>query len=108
MKATEKKQLCPVVESIKVFGNERKMIVIYYLFEGGKGFNELEKLTGLNSKSLSITLKELEKAGLIKRIVVSDRPFRVKYELTEKGLELKNVYKELRKWGSKYVLNRRD
>lgn len=103
MKVAEKRQLCPVVEAIRLFGNERKMVVIYYLFDGGKGFNELERLTGLNSKTLSLTLKELEEVGIVRRIIVSDRPFRVKYELTEKGQELKNVYEELRKWGSKYL-----
>ena len=105
MKVSEKSKLCPVIESIKIFGNERKMIVIYYLFDGGKGFNDLEKLTGLNSKTLSTTLKELEESGLIKRTIVSDRPFRVKYELTEKGRELRSIYEELRRWGSKYAVD---
>lgn len=105
MKASVKEQLCPVIEAIKVFGNERKMIVIYYLFDGGKGFNELERLTGLSSKTLSETLKDLEDAGIVRRVIVSDRPFRVKYELTEKGLELKGVYEELRKWGTKHMLD---
>ncbi|BFH73822.1 helix-turn-helix domain-containing protein [Sulfurisphaera javensis] len=98
--------ICPIVETIKVIGTEAKLLVLRYLFDGGKGFNELQRITGLSSKTLSNTLKDLEEAGIIRRVIVSDRPFRVKYELTEKGKELKSVFTEMEKWGNKHLLKK--
>ncbi|BCU67535.1 transcriptional regulator [Sulfolobales archaeon HS-7] len=94
---------CPIVETIRIIGSERKLLVLRYLLDGGKGFNELERLTKLSSKTLSSTLKELERYDVIKRIIISDRPFKVRYELTEKGKELKGAFEEIQKWGIKYL-----
>lgn len=102
----EKRDICPIVETIKVIGSEPKLLVLRYLFDGGKGFNELQRLTGLSSKTLSTTLKDLENVGIIKRVIVSDRPFRVRYELTEKGRELKAIFDEMEKWGKKHLLEK--
>lgn len=98
--------LCPIVETIKIIGSEAKLLVLRYLFDGSKGFNELQRLTKLSSKTLSSTLKDLEENEIIRRIVVSDRPFRVKYELTEKGKELKPLFQEMEKWGNKYLFSK--
>ncbi|MDT7902092.1 winged helix-turn-helix transcriptional regulator [Acidianus ambivalens] len=95
--------ICPIVETIRIIGSEPKLLVLRYLLDGGKGFNELQRLTKLSSKTLSSTLKDLENNDLIKRIIISDRPFRVRYELTEKGKELKGVFEEIQKWGNKYL-----
>ena len=98
--------LCPTVETIKIIESEAKFPILMYLFDGSKGFNELQKATKLSSKTLSRALKDLEEAGIIRRIVVSDRPFRVKYELTEKDKELKPIFEQMEKWGNKHVLNK--
>ncbi|WP_230937903.1 winged helix-turn-helix transcriptional regulator [Sulfolobus acidocaldarius] len=91
-------EVCPVIKAIRLIGSENKLIVLYYLFDEGKGFNELIRLTKLNSKTLSKTLKDLEESGIVYRKVIGDRPFRVKYELTDKGVKLKGIFEELRKW----------
>ncbi|QIW23623.1 transcriptional regulator [Sulfolobus sp. S-194] len=101
----EKQNICPIVETIKVIGSEAKLLVLRYLFDGSKGFNELQRVTKLSSKTLSNTLKDLEEAGIVKRVIISDRPFRVKYELTEKGKELRTLFTEMEKWGTKHLLS---
>lgn len=97
------KELCPIVSAISVIGSEPKLLVIRYLLEGPKRFNELQRLTSLSSKTLSNTLKELENLGIVKRNMVNTRPLIITYELTEKGKELKRVFEELRKWGEKFA-----
>lgn len=97
------KELCPIVSAIIVIGSEPKLLVIRYLLEGPKRFNELQRLTSLSSKTLSNTLKELENLGIVKRNIVNTRPLIMTYELTEKGKELKRVFDELRKWGEKFA-----
>ncbi|AWR96766.1 ArsR family transcriptional regulator [Acidianus sulfidivorans JP7] len=95
--------ICPIVEAINAVGTEARLLVLRYLFDGDKGFNELLRLTKLSSKTLSTTLKYLEEKKIIKRNVVSTRPFKVMYSLTEKGKDLKPVFDDLRKWGQKWM-----
>lgn len=55
---------------------------------------------------LTIQLKEMELDGLLKRIIVEDLPPKVvEYQLTERGISLKNVLKELYEWGSEHNLS---
>ncbi|KIO63165.1 hypothetical protein B4064_3278 [Caldibacillus thermoamylovorans] len=52
---------------------------------------------------LSERLKSLEKLGIISRQVFPEVPVRVEYSLTEKGLALTPVIKELQTWALKYI-----
>lgn len=64
------------------------------------GFNELkEEVDGVSSKVLSESLDDLEEKGLVNREVVSEKPVRVKYSLTEKGKGLETVIAEMASWG---------
>jgi DNA-binding HxlR family transcriptional regulator len=48
---------------------------------------------------LVLQLREMEKDGLIQRIVYAEVPPRVEYELTEKGNSLRPILKSLSDWG---------
>lgn len=99
--------LCPIVESIRRIGSMWKLIVIRFLMDGPRGFNELlRSASGLHAKTLSRVLKQLEAEGLVERTVISTRPFSVRYRLTQKGEALRPVFEELRKWGSAWVIPR--
>jgi DNA-binding HxlR family transcriptional regulator len=102
----EVKTICPIVETIKIIGTESRLIVLRYLFDGPKGFNQLLRLTGLSSKTLSSTLKFMEESGIVERKVVATRPFKVEYTLTQKGKDLESLFKQMGQWGEKWVLNR--
>jgi DNA-binding HxlR family transcriptional regulator len=99
---SEDGEICPVVSAIESVGTEARLLVLHYLFDGEKGFNELLRVTKLSSKTLSLTLKFLESKGIVEREVVSTRPFKVIYRLTEKGYDLKPVFDELGRWGKKW------
>jgi DNA-binding HxlR family transcriptional regulator len=95
---------CPVVAASKVLSSFWAIVVIYYLMDGPKGFNELLRaIPGMNSKTLSRTLKSLVSKGLVVREVVSVQPFAVQYRLTPMGEELVPVLNALREWGEKWA-----
>ncbi len=97
-------ELCPIVEAIKRISGMWKLVVVRYLLEGPMGFNELlRRIDGISSKTLSATLKQLQKEGIVRREILSTQPFSVKYYLTEKGEELKPVIEALRYWGEKWI-----
>lgn len=101
--------ICPMVEAVKHVGSAWKLVVISYLMNGGKGFNELLRtIPGLNSKTLSRTLKQLQEDGIVERKIVSLQPFSVKYILTEKGKALEPVISSLKDWSLKWVVNKKD
>jgi len=99
---------CPVVGAIKSIVTESRLLVVRHLFTGPKGFNELLRASGINSKTLSATLKFLEDYGIVDRRIVSTRPFLVQYSLTPAGLDLKGALEAFGNWGAKWLpqLNR--
>lgn len=102
-----KKEICPVVETIKIIGKKWYLIIIYQLLDGPKRFNELlNSIEGISSKTLSQSLSELVKNGLISRKVYTSSPIRVEYCLTEKGKELKELIQAMRKWGERWVVQK--
>lgn len=98
------RELCPIVEALMRIKSIWKLVVIRFLLDGPKGFNELLRaFPEMNAKTLSRTLKALQEEGMISRKIVSTRPFSVRYELTQKGRELRPTLLTLRKWGSKWI-----
>ncbi len=67
--------------------SQRWVLEILYslLFKGPLGFNDLKKLTGASSRSLSSKLKALVDLGYVERIVYEGPPLRTTYRLTEQG-----------------------
>lgn len=94
---------CPVVGAIKAIVTESRLLVVRHLFTGPKGFNELLRASGINSKTLSATLKFLEEYGIVDRKIVSTRPFLVQYSLTPAGLDLRSALEAFGNWGAKWL-----
>ena len=100
--------LCPVLAAVGVIGTEWRLAIVHRLLDGPQRFSEiLRSNPRLNAKTLSATLKFLEGQGVVARSVVSTRPFSVVYSLTEMGLGLAPAARELRQWGERWLLPRR-
>ena len=93
---------CPTVGSLALV-TEAKLRVVRDLISGPKGFNVLMRTTGINSKTLSSSLKFLEQREVVVRRVVSTRPFSVQYSLTVSGKELAPVLEDFGRWGAKWL-----
>ncbi|WP_181444582.1 helix-turn-helix domain-containing protein [Bacillus sp. 03113] len=92
---------CPIGKALDVIGSKWTFLILRDLMiDGTLRFSDLLKsLKGISPKTLSLRLKELEKSGLINRIVYPEIPPRVEYTLTDKGKELENILIELKKFG---------
>lgn len=102
------RELCPVLAAVGVIGTEWRLAIVHRLLDGPQRFSEiLRSNPRLNAKTLSATLKFLEAQGVVQRNVVSTRPFSVVYSLTEMGLGLAPAARELRQWGERWLLPRR-
>jgi len=76
------------------------VIVSRLLADGPLGFSRLEsEVDGLSDTVLSDSLDDLLAKGIVERRIVSDRPIRVEYSLTERGASLEPVLDAMETWG---------
>ena len=87
--------------ALSLISGKYKMIILYCLMEFKVvRFNEMQRyLKKISDKTLSQNLKELERDGLIRRIVYPQIPPKVEYSLSQKGLSLMAVLDQLCVWG---------
>ncbi len=80
-----------------------KMFILYTLMEFKVvRFNELKKyISSISYKTLSSTLKELERDDLVHREEYPQIPPKVEYSLTERGRSLIPILDNLCEWGDK-------
>ena len=65
------------------------MLIVTILGDGRKRFSELRRsIEGISQRMLTVTLKALERDGLVTRTVHPTVPPRVEYDLTELGRTL--------------------
>ncbi|MGP7816563.1 winged helix-turn-helix transcriptional regulator [Niallia sp. 01092] len=94
---------CPVESTLDVIGGKWKGVILFYLIEGKKRFNELRNLMpGVTQRMLTLQLRELEKDGVIQRKVYPEVPPKVEYSLTEFGKTLEPIILLMRDWGENY------
>ncbi len=70
-------------------GDKWSLLVIGTLDQGRMRFSELQRhIPGISQRMLTLTLRQLERDGLITRTVHAEVPPRVEYELTAMGATL--------------------
>ncbi len=80
------------------------MIIYFFLKHNSLRFSELKNLMPLISKKvLASQLRELEEDAIILRKVYENSPICIKYELSDYGLNLKDIVFSLRDWGDKHT-----
>lgn len=91
---------CPAIrEVLNRVGDKWSVLVIALLGEGPKRFSELRRMIeGVSQRMLTLTLKGLERDGLVTRTVYPTIPPRVEYQLTTLGRTLLQPIRRLAKW----------
>lgn len=80
-------------------GDKWSVFVIMMLGGGPKRFNELKRMiNGISQRMLTLTLRGLERDGLVTRTIFPTIPPRVDYELTDLGRGLQQPVKALGEW----------
>jgi DNA-binding HxlR family transcriptional regulator len=91
-----------VSEVLSRVGDKWTVLVVSTLGDGPKRFNELRKALGsISQRMLTLTVRALERDGLVTRTVVATIPPRVTYELTKLGRSLLEPVSGLGSWARK-------
>src|SRR5690242_4414752 len=86
-------------EVLDRIGDKWTVLVISTLGAGPLRYSDLHaSVSGISQRMLTLTLKELERDGLITRTAFAEVPPRVVYELTDLGRSLQDAVMELAGW----------
>ena len=96
---------CLAVNSVLArVGDKWSVLIIVLLGDGKMRFNELKRLVGgISQRMLTLTLRGLERDGLVTRTVFPTIPPRVDYELTDLGRSLWAAVEPLGLWARGHV-----
>jgi DNA-binding HxlR family transcriptional regulator len=85
-------------------GDKWTVLVVQTLADGPRRFNELRReIPSVSQRMLTLTLRNLERDGLVSRTVTPSIPPRVDYELTELGHSLQKPICGLATWAIEHV-----
>jgi DNA-binding HxlR family transcriptional regulator len=101
---------CTVNLTVRYMARKWTLLILLELYKGRghtRRFTELKNcLAGITQKVLSARLKELEREGLIeKRLDETTFPVKSEYSLTQSGLEIINIIKDLKRWALKWKIS---
>jgi DNA-binding HxlR family transcriptional regulator len=95
-------QYCPVAHTLDVVGDRWALLVVRELMQGPKRYTDLaEGLPGIGTNILAARLRDLEATGVVTKKTLPPPAASRVYELTDYGLELKPVMRELALWGAR-------
>jgi DNA-binding HxlR family transcriptional regulator len=94
---------CPTETTLALISGRWKVMVIYWLMQGTRRFNQLQRdLGGITHRTLIRQLKEMEADGLIERRDFGEIPPRVEYRLTPLGRSLEPVLLAMQDWADRH------
>lgn len=98
------KSICPRFDKAMGLLSQRWTgLILYQLLSGPQRFCTIESSVGVSGRVLSERLKDLENEGVVKREVFPETPVRIEYSLTDKGLALQPIMKEIEKWSQNWL-----
>ena len=101
MKRLNSKSGCAVEVTLSVMGGTWKPIILFQLLHGKKRFGELSRaIPGITQRMLTLTLRGLERDGLVSRTPLPTNPPTVEYALTARGQSLLVPLMALAQWGN--------
>jgi DNA-binding HxlR family transcriptional regulator len=96
-----------LISMANLLGRKWHLIILHQLLtEGAMGFGELKgEIDHISSKVLSDSLDRLEtEHELVERRIVSEKPVRVEYAMTERGRDLAPIVDSVHEWGVEHAV----
>ncbi|MCE7042608.1 helix-turn-helix domain-containing protein [Dyadobacter sp. CY312] len=102
VKNGDKSYPCTVSLAMDLVGGKWKTVILYHLKDSSKRYSQLKKeMATVTEMTLSLQLKQLEKDGLVSRVVYGEKPpIKVVYSLTDFGSTFIPVLDAILKWGN--------
>ena len=90
---------CGIRDVLDRVGDKWSVLVVVELASGPRRFRELQRaVDGISQRMLTLTVRRLERDGLVLRTVYPTVPAQVDYRLTDTGASLTHLVKALADW----------
>ncbi|TQJ92467.1 helix-turn-helix domain-containing protein [Streptomyces sp. SLBN-31] len=90
---------CRTRQVLDIVGDKWSLLVVRNLSQGPRRFTELKRaIDGISQRMLTVTLRGLERDGILTRTVHNVMPPHVSYELTPMGKTLRQATAPLLEW----------
>jgi DNA-binding HxlR family transcriptional regulator len=94
---------CELRNILDRIADKWSLLVIFVLADGTRRFSELRReIDGISQRMLTLTLRQLEREGLVTRTVFPVVPPRVDYQLTPLGSTLLDTIQSLVAWAGEH------
>ncbi|MDX3075537.1 helix-turn-helix domain-containing protein [Streptomyces sp. MI02-7b] len=88
-------------EVLDLVGDKWSVLIIGTLSDGSVRYSDLaHAIPGISQRMLTLTLKQLQRSGLVDRTAYAEVPPRVEYSLTGLGTSLLSTVLELAAWSA--------
>ena len=92
----------PIAQILARVGDKWSILLLEVLGSDTMRFKELHRaLAGISQRMLTVTLRNLERDGLISRTVYPTIPPKVEYRLSERGVTLRCAIVPIAEWAAK-------
>lgn len=90
---------CRIRDILDRIGDKWTVLVIVELTDGPRRFRQIQRdVDGISQRMLTLTLRRLERDGLVQRTVYPTVPARVDYRLTTTGASLTDLLHDMAEW----------
>src|SRR5581483_9477584 len=97
-------QFCPVAMAAEVLCTRWTVVLLREMVAGSTRFNDLRRgVPRMSPALLSKRLKDLEEAGIVRRVAVRGEPGILEYHLTAAGRDLRAVVETIGIWGQRWI-----
>lgn len=97
---------CPVTATMGIIGGKWKILIIHLIRNDINRFGKMSMmLPNASRQMLTTQLRELERDGILTRVIYPEIPPRVEYFMTPKGKALIQVLDALAVWGYEFAIS---
>ncbi|MGW5681416.1 winged helix-turn-helix transcriptional regulator [Nonomuraea sp. NPDC003754] len=94
---------CGIREVLDRIGDKWSVLVVVELAQGVRRFRELQRaVDGISQRMLTLTVRRLERDGLVSRTVYPTVPPQVEYALTDMGHSLTHLLRAMTAWSAEH------
>ncbi|MCG5216984.1 winged helix-turn-helix transcriptional regulator [Streptosporangium sp. KLBMP 9127] len=92
---------CGIRDVLDRIGDKWSVLVVVELSQGTRRFRELQRaVPGISQRMLTLTVRRLERDGMVRRTVYPTVPAQVEYDLTGMGRDLASLVKTVADWSA--------
>ena len=99
------KYSCALLLTMDLLGGKWKLRILWHIINGDNSFSKLQKaIPDITHKMLITQLRELQESKLLLKNIISKKPLRIEYMISEEYRDLEQILNELCDFTKSYAI----